>query len=221
MPLSQFKIEVLGRDRTITALYNPEEYTVAKDNNFSVQGVPGLNSPVVQFVHGNQRTLEVELLCDSWDTPFLPKRDVREQTQPIVDLMRIDGGLHAPPLLRVKMASLRMDCVLSRVSEQFTMLLPDGMPVRARLSCTFLEVVDPEHDAIEANLLSTDLTSLHVVMHGDTLSSIAAARYDDPGTWRPIALANGIADPMTVAVGQTLRVPSLPFPDPETGEAVA
>jgi hypothetical protein len=221
MPLGQFKIEVLGRGRTITVLYNPEEYTVARDANFSVQGVPGLNAPVVQFVHGNQRTLELDLLCDSWDTPVLPKRDVREQTQPIVDLMRIDGELHAPPLLRVTMSSLRMDCVLSRVSEQFTMLLPDGMPVRARLSCTFIEVVDPELDAKEANLLSTDLTSLYEVMHGDTLSSIAAARYDDAGRWRPIALANGIADPMTVAVGQTLRVPSLPFPDPETGEAVA
>ena len=220
MPLGQFKIEVLGRGRTITVLYNPEEYTVAKDNNFSVQGVPGLNSPVVQFVHGNQRTLEVDLLCDSWDTPFLPKRDVREQTRLIVDLMRIDGELHAPPLLRVTMSSLRMDCVLSRVSEQFTMLLPDGMPVRARLSCTFIEVVDPEQDAKEANLLSTDLTSLYVVMHGDTLSSIAGARYDDPGRWRPIAVANEIADPASIAVGQTLQVPSLPYLDPETGEAV-
>ena len=49
-------------------LYNPEEYTVSKDNNFAVQGVPGLGSPIVQFVNGNQRTLEVELFFDTWDT---------------------------------------------------------------------------------------------------------------------------------------------------------
>jgi nucleoid-associated protein YgaU len=221
MPLSQFKIEVEGReDSTLTVLYNPEEYTVSKDNNFAVQGVPGRNSPVVQFVNGNQRTLEVELFCDTWDTASKVKSDVRGQTRPITDLMRIDGELHAPPILIVTMASLRLRCVLSRVSEQYTMFMPDGMPVRARLTCSFLEVVVPEQDALESNLLTSDFSKVHVVARGDTLSSIAASRYEDPATWRPIALANGIANPLRIAVGQTLRIPALPFLHPETGEAV-
>ncbi len=58
-------------------------------------------------------------------------------------------------------------------------------------------------------------------MRGETLSAIAGARYDDPQLWRPIALANGIADPRAIAVGQSLRIPSLPFHDPDTGEEVA
>jgi LysM repeat protein len=221
VPLKQFKIQVEGReDSTLTVLYNPEEYTVSKDNNFAVQGVPGRNSPVVQFVNGNQRTLEVELFCDTWDTASQVKSDVRHQTRPITDLMRIDSELHAPPILIVTMASLRLRCVLSRVSEQYTMFLPDGMPVRARLTCSFLEVVDPEQDAKEANLLTSDFSKVHVVARGDSLSSIAASRYEDPRKWRPIALANGIANPLPIAVGQTVQIPPLPFLHPETGEAV-
>jgi LysM repeat protein len=134
--------------------------------------------------------------------------------------MRIDSELHAPPILIVTMASLRLRCVLSRVSEQYTMFMPDGMPVRARLTCSFLEVVDPEQDAKEANLQTADFSKVHVVARGDTLSSIAASRYEDAGKWRPIALANGIANPLRIAVGQSLRIPALPFLHPETGEAV-
>jgi hypothetical protein len=220
MPLRKFKIEVEGRDTTLTVDYNPEEYTVSKDNNFAVQGVPGLGSPIVQYVHGNQRTLEVQLFCDSWDTENVVKVDVREQTRPIVDLMRVDGELHAPPILIVTMASLRMRCVLSRVSEQFTMFQVDGMPVRARLTCTFIEVKSAEQEAMEANLQTADFTKAHVVEIGDTLSAIAGDLYGDPRLWRPIALANRIANPTLIGVGDTLQIPSLPFADPETGEAV-
>ena len=139
MPLKQLTIEDEDRGTQLTVLYNPEEYTVNNDNNFAVQNVPGLGSPIVQFVNGNQRTLEVELFFDTYDTPTLPKQDVREQTGPVVGLMAIDGDLHAPPILRVKMASLNLRCVLSRVSERFIMFMPDGVPVRARLNCTFIE----------------------------------------------------------------------------------
>ena len=49
---------------------------------------------------------------------------------------------------------------------------------------------------------------------------LAALLYDDPLAWRPIAIANRLDDPRAIAVGQQLRVPSLPFVDPETREVV-
>ena len=221
MPLKQLKIRVDRRDTELTVDYNPEEYTVNKDNNFAVQSVPGLGSPIVQFVNGNQRTLEVELFFDTYDTPTLPKEDVRNQTRQIVDLMRIDGELHAPPILNVAMASLNLDCVLSRVSERYLMFMPDGVPVRARLNCTFIECVDPEQEAKAANLQTADFSAVHVVTLGETLSGIAAAVYEDARLWRPIAIVNGIANPRQLGVGDALRIPSLPFLDPASGEVVS
>ena len=221
MPLSQLKIEIEDRGTVLTVSYNPEEYTVNKDNNFAVQTVPGLGSPIVQFVNGNQRTLEVELFFDTYDTPSQPKQDVREQTDPIVALTAVDGELHAPPILRVRMASLNLRCVLSRVSERFIMFTSDGTPVRARLNCTFIEYVDPEQEAKATNLQTADFSKVHVVTRGETLSGIAATLYQDPAHWRPIALANGIANPRSITVGQALRIPPLPFLDPDTGEVVA
>lgn len=221
MPLKKLKIAIESSGEELTVLYNPEEYTVNKDNNFAVQSVPGLGSPIVQFVNGNQRTLEVELFFDTYDTPSLPKSDVRDQTKQITGLMVIDGELHAPPVLRVTMASLNFRCVLSRVSERFLMFMPDGVPVRARLTCTFIEFVDAAQEAQAANLQTADFSKFHVVAAGETLSGIATAVYEDPEMWRPIALANELANPLRIAVGDRLRIPPLPFLNPETGEAVA
>jgi hypothetical protein len=220
MPLKQLKIRV-RRGTELTVDYNPEEYTVNKDNNFAVQGVPGLGSPIVQFVNGNQRTLEVELFFDTYDTPALPKEDVRNKTRQIVDLMAIDGELHAPPILNVSMASLNLRCVLSRVSERYLMFMPDGVPVRARLNCTFLEYVDPEQEAKAANLQTADFSAVHMVTLGETLSGIAATVYEDARLWRPIAIVNGISNPRRLRAGDALRIPSLPFLDPASGEAVS
>ena len=220
MPLKQLTITVEHTDTLFAVDYNPEEYTINKDNNFAVQNVPGLGSPIVQFVNGNQRTLELELFFDSYDNPTLPKTDVRVQTSRVTDLMALDSDLHAPPVLVVAMASLQFRCVLSRVSQRFIMFMPDGMPVRARLNCTFIEYVDPEQQARTDHLLTADFSKLHVVGRGDTLSAIAGHLYDDPGGWRLIALANGIADPRAIVPGQTLRIPALPFVDPDSRQVV-
>src|SRR6516164_7318508 len=46
-------------------MFNPEEYSLNKDNNFASQAIPGLSSPILQFVHGNLRTLDMELFFDT------------------------------------------------------------------------------------------------------------------------------------------------------------
>jgi hypothetical protein len=220
MPLKQLTIEVERPPSTIIVRYNPEELTINKDNNFAVQTVFGRSDPLVQFVNGNQRTLDVELFFDTYDTPVVPKADVRDETRQVTDLMNIESESHAPPILVLAMAQLRFRCVLSRVSQRFVLFMPNGTPVRARLQCTFVECVDPAPAAAAANLQTADFTKVHTVTRGETLSSIAALRYDDPALWRPIAMANDIADAAAIAPGQSLRIPPLPYVDPLTREVV-
>lgn len=224
MGLEKAKIKVFRNKepKEITVLFNPEEYTINKDNNFAVQGVPGLSAPIVQFVNGNLRTLEMELFFDTWDTPWHPKKDVRtEFTSKIIQLMEIDSELHAPPLLLVSWSSLQFRCVLARVNQKFTMFDSDGKPVRARLTCTFNEVIDPEQEAREVNRQTVDFSKAHIVTQDETLSGIATKFYNDPQAWRPIAVANGIDDPRSIFPGQSLLVPSLPFTDPQSREVVS
>src|SRR5713226_10691517 len=111
------RIQILNEKtgNTLSVMFNPEEYSLNKDNNFASQAIPGLTSPLLQFVHGNLRTLEMELFFDTTQG----RTDVREQTQKIVNLLKIDPDLQAPPVLRVAWASLQLRCVLARVGQKF------------------------------------------------------------------------------------------------------
>lgn len=223
MGLEKVQIKNLFTGETTKALFNPEEYTLNQDNNFASQTVPGLSAPLLQFVNGNLRTLEMELLFDTYlphTTEGQPIRDVREETQKVINLMRINSEFHAPPVLEVTWGSLFFRCVLARVSQKFIMFLNDGRPVRARLSVTFNEFIDEEREAKEVNRQTADYSKVHTVIQGETLSAIASRFYGDARLWRPIAIENDLANPRALFTGQQLRIPSLPFTDPESGEAV-
>ena len=223
--MDKLEIQIVNGSRAgqkFKVLFNPEEYTVNTDNNFAVQGIPGLPAPLIQFVNGNMRTLDMELFLDTWDSNVPPsgKGDVRDLCRRITGLMEIDSDLHAPPVLNLSWASLQFQCVLAKVTQKFIMFADDGKPVRARLTCTFNEIVDPEQAVKQANPQTADYSKLHIVAQGETLSGIAGKLYNDPRSWRPIAVANGIADTRSLFPGQPLRIPSLPFIDPDTREVV-
>jgi len=207
MPLSKAKIVIEHTGEEIAVMFNPEEYTVQKDNNFASQSIPGLSSPIIQFVNGNLKTLEMELFFDTTDE----RRDVREETTKVSGLLDIDSDLHAPPVVRVVWASLQFRGVLTKASQQFTKFLESGEPVRARLNVSFSEFIDEEREAKEVNRQTADFTKTHVVTGGETLSLIASRYYEDAKNWRPIAIVNGIDDPRSLEPGQSLIIPSLPI----------
>jgi LysM repeat protein len=197
-------------------MFNPEEYSLNKDNNFASQAIPGLGSPILQFVNGGLRTLDMELFFDTTDD----QTDVREQTSLITNLLIIDSNLHAPPLLEVDWGSLSFTCVLAKASQKFLKFLPNGWPCRARMNVTFNEYLDAATQVAAANLQTADFTKVHTTKSGDTLWSIAGQFYEDATKWRPIALVNGLADPRSITPGLELQIPSLPYVDPNSGEVV-
>jgi hypothetical protein len=216
MALEKARITIDHTGRQLEVMFNPEEYTLSRDNNFASQAVPGLSSPLIQFVHGNLRTLEMELFFDT----FEQHRDVREETQKVVGLLDIDPELHAPPVLRISWASLQFRCVLARASQKYILFFQDGRPARARLSVSFQEYVEPGRETREVKRQTANFSKSHTVVQGETLSAIAGRYYEDPLMWRPIALENGLDDPRAIVTGQTLLVPPLPYINPETGEVL-
>ena len=216
MPLAKAKILIEATGEQFEVKFNPEEYTINKDNNFAAQNVPGLSGPLLQFVHGNMRTLEMELFFDTYEQ----NRDVREDTTKITDLLKINRDLHAPPIVQISWASLQFRGVLVRAGQKFILFFPDGRPARARIACTFHEFIDPTREAKEVDRQTANFSKTHVVVEGETVSGIAGRLYNDPQLWRPIAIANEISNPRSLTPGQSLIVPSLPFVDPESGEVL-
>jgi nucleoid-associated protein YgaU len=111
--------------------------------------------------------------------------------------------------------------VLARCSQRFTMFLPDGTPVRARLAVSFSEYRNIELEAKEVKRETADYSNRHTVLQGETLSSIAGQAYGDPRLWRAIAAANRLQRARHLVPGTQLLLPHLPWRDPETGKVVA
>jgi nucleoid-associated protein YgaU len=203
----------------VVVQFNPEEYTLNRETSFAQLAVPGLSAPVVQFLHGNAQTLEMELLVDTTEKSPAggPGSDVRRLVQAVTGLMDIDPDLHAPPPVIFSWGQLTFTCVVTKASQRYIMFRPDGTPVRARLTVGLSEYRNVELEAKEVKRQTVDYTKVHIVAEGDTLALIAYREYADPTAWRPIALRNGITDPRQLTVGATLSIPRMPYTDPATG----
>jgi Contractile injection system tube protein/LysM domain len=209
----------------IACQFNPTEYTLNKGAQTAEIPIPGLDSPLLQFVRGQAETLSADLFFDTTDdagaTSVLP---VTEHTDRVYELVKIDPSTHAPPVCRFSWGNqgfpgILLDdhlsqqrrtsftCIVDSVRQRFTLFNPDGIPLRATLSVTLREYKTLSGQISDLHLESTDLTHAHVVAEGETLSRIAAAVYGDPRRWRFIADANAIVDPLALEPGSILAVP--------------
>jgi nucleoid-associated protein YgaU len=135
--------------------------------------------------------------------------DVREYTEQIAMLAVPDQELHRPPVCRLKWGDFTIFTgVMTQLNQRFTMFLPTGIPVRATLSCTFVEYRTEAHiKASEPH--SADVAKTRMVQRNDTLQSIAAEEYNDPSLWRLIARANSMVNPRDLRPGTVLMIPKL------------
>ena len=197
----------------ISVLFNPNQYTFAKSIQLAEAGVQGLRSPLLQFVRGNARTLSMSLFFDTYES----REDVRLYTNRVYALMDVEAETHVPAIVRFRWGEGRWGshddnsfrCVIEQVSGQFTLFLDDGTPARATLTVTFKEWIDPEVSVRDPKTSSSDHVKTRAVQRADTLMSIAAAEYGDPGRWRPIAAANRIDNPRRLEAGRVLVIPAL------------
>jgi hypothetical protein len=220
----------------IEALFNPHEISRSRSVNWhgkkvASQGGGWTWSDTEQhFLSVGAETLSLELFFDTYEArsqvsgwqraasfvqpanPFQGSdaTDVTRLTDQVAKLAEVDRELHHPPICLLSWGAFGriFTGVLTELDQRFTLFLADGTPVRATLSCSFLEFQTRAHRrAREMN--SADVVKSRVVRRHDTLHSIAAEEYGDPGQWRHIAGANGIVNPRTVRPGMVLTIPKL------------
>jgi nucleoid-associated protein YgaU len=218
----------------IEVLFNPEQLTVTRSVGWQAEAVAGHGgpdgeAPELEFHAVEPVSLGLDLFFDTyesrpdavgWARAALPPvpgglisrrtaTDVREHTARIAGLAEIDPELHRPPVCRLRWGRVDiLEAVLTDLTETYTMFLEDGTPVRATLSCRFLEVVSQARIRV-AEPHSADVPRTRRVTRGDTLHAIAAQEYGDPARWREIARANAIIDPLRLRPGDVLVVPRL------------
>jgi nucleoid-associated protein YgaU len=222
MGLERAVIEIDPRDRgpnlaaSITVQFNPAEYSLAKGAQIAEIAIPGIDSPILQFVRGQNEKLTLELFFDTTGEGMgeSPVRDVRDLTAPVYELVKIQGNTHAPPRIRfVWGKGLSFRAIVESIQQKFTVFNPQGIPLRASLAMTFREYKTLEEQLGELNLQSSDHSKERLVQRNDTITRIAYEAYGDSSKWRFIAEdpanAGLIDNPRKLVPGTRLQIPAI------------
>ncbi len=195
-------------------MYNPAEITTNKTANWNRPPARGARSAGKPEFHGaGPQGVQMEIWFDAWDTP---DADITAKVRTLFDWTKPTKASMSkapqPPILTILWGSSKVfqdyRCFLKSVSAKYVLFTPDGTPLRASCNITLEEV--PE-DTPQQNPTSGSRESRrsHLLNEGDSLAAIAFREYGDPNLWRGIAAFNEIDDPLRVAPGTRILVPSI------------
>lgn len=204
----------------ITVLFNPTEYSYERTNTYKGTAVPGLGTPLLQFVNGESDQLSMELFLDDYTDPKGPTSLQQKEAEPLTKrlkaltkLLEIDRDLHAPPPVRFNWGPLEFTAVIEKLGRKVTMFHPDGTPARATLSVSFKEYRTLRQQIEDPRRESADKSKRRVVVGREALWFIAAREYDDANEWVRIAEANDLDDPRDITPGDWLLLPPIENPN--------
>ena len=206
--------------------FNPTEFSLDKAAQIAEITIPGLDSPLLQFIRGQNEKLSVDLFFDTTeDGTGAGATSVTTLTDQIYSLVKIEPDGHAPPVCTfIWNASFpgadlpptagnqrrnHFQCVVESIKQKFTFFSPEGIPLRATVALVLREYKTLDEQLDQLNLTSPNRTHGHVTAAGDTLAGIARRFYRRPEAWRPIAVANEIDDPRRLSAGEFLRIPPI------------
>ena len=208
------------KGKVISVLFNPTEYSFERSNSYKTTAVPGLGSPLLQFVNGESDRLSIDLFLDDYTDPEGPTSLQQKEKNPVatrlVDiskLLEIDRDLHAPPPVRFNWGPMEFTAVIEKLGRKVTMFHPDGTPARATLSVSFKEYRTLRKQLEEPRRESADKSKRRVVVGRERLWFIAAREYDDSTQWPRIAAANDLDDPREIEPGDWLLLPPIENPN--------
>jgi hypothetical protein len=219
MPFTHATIQDLSSSGLPVAVkFNPAEYTIQRNMNYAEVQVPGLQTPLLQFVRGDAQTLSLELFLDASDRLSKGKPKAESEQAPkgidgdlgeLRKLVTINKDLHAPPVVEFKWGTQKFQGVVTGYSEKFVMFDPEGSVLRARVTLQLKKYTPAEIQLKDLKKQSPDRTKTRVVREGERIDVIASEEYGDAAFWPAIARANRLARPRLLVPGTLLVIPPL------------
>jgi len=213
-------------EENIPVQFNPTELSLDKSIRLAEINIPGLDSPILQFVRGQNEKINIDLFFDTTEDGIgTGTTSVTTYTDRVYELVKIEPETHAPPVCIFSwnkkfpgsdvsahignQKRTNFKCIVESVKQKFTLFSPEGVPLRATLTVSLREYKKLDEQLGQLGLSSPDRTHSHIIERGDTLSSISNRYYLKVGEWRHIADENEIDDPRRIGTGRFLRIPPL------------
>jgi hypothetical protein len=178
------------KDQSISVPVNPDKYSRSikiEYNQEQEQGTQGNNPP---YTKTPPEELQFEFLYDGTGV-VAGSKNIQESIETLKKTVyKIEGDIHRPNFLKLLWGDLSFNCVLKELKIDYTLFKPDGTPLRAMVSATFMHVVDEKRRSAEQGKNSPDLTHVRYVKEGDTLPLMSHKIYGDASLYIQVARYN-------------------------------
>lgn len=227
MALQHLRIQVpkkTGEDYVFTAWINPSSYsyTYGIQADSSPTSTGNYGEPVAKGRGPGKISFKLILDATGLVAPPLPNQLIPSDgvASLINDFIKNCAGPYepggsqskpevCPPILNLSWAQLQFKCILSGLSVDYKLFKPDGTPIRAELSPSFIEyhATAAQQDPAIAVEPPPPPPKLVTVTAGDTLPMLCTRIYGDASLYMLVAMANQLTNFRSLTPGAVLVFP--------------
>lgn len=200
-----------------TVGFNPSSFAINNKIEYKQAEARGQDGGDPQFDKIPPLEFSIEFTLDGTGVTIgaLPageqKDYVKKQIKKLRDVTgsNINGEIHRPNYLAVLWGTFYIECVLTALNVTYNLFDREGSPLRAKITCSFLERIGPGKGGRQSRLESPDLTKHVRLKEGDMLPLIAQKHYDDPAYYLQLARVNKLKNFRNIPPGTELILPPL------------
>ncbi|MEX2336458.1 MAG: LysM peptidoglycan-binding domain-containing protein, partial [Fulvivirga sp.] len=119
------------------------------------------------------------------------------------------GDIHRPNCLIINWGTLVFKCRLENMTINYKLFSPEGLPLRATVTASFIELINQQEMVAKQKSQSPDITHARTVRAGDTLPGLAKTIYGDERYYTLVAQANKIVHFRNLVPGQQILFPPI------------
>jgi nucleoid-associated protein YgaU len=192
-----------------TSYVNPNEITLAYEHEFDEAQGSGTTGSRMNFKKMKPGELSLVFFIDGTGANG-ELIDVQARIAEFQTATGYNGDIHRPNYLIVSWGTLTVRrCVLKGASIAYKMFKPNGVPLRAAITATFVDNADDKSRVAMAQDQSPDLTHVRIIRAGDVLPQLCTEIYGNPLLYLKVAAANGIDDFRALTPGMRVFFPPL------------
>ncbi|MEM9835011.1 MAG: hypothetical protein AAF828_00830 [Bacteroidota bacterium] len=190
-------------------LVNPETYSQEYTIEYNTDTAQGEDGAEAKYT----RHSPSEFSCDLWfdNTGIIdgkPQPDIHDQLDTFKKfLLDLEEETHEPRHFKIIWGKMLFNGRLTALNVEYKLFKPDGTPIRAKATVTFVGSFDDVLRQARSNLQSPDLTHQRIVHAGETLANLCQEIYGDVRYVNTIARLNELNSFRRVEVGQVLFFP--------------
>ena len=201
---------------SFTVMFNPNTFSINNKFEYNRNDAKGQNGGDPQFQQIPPLEFSIDFTLDGTGVGLANyNSDKTDYVKKQVSALRhttasyINGEIHRPNYLAILWGTFYLECVLTAMNITYNLFDREGSPLRAKISCSFLERIAPGKGGRQSRLESPDLTKYVLIKEGDQLPLLAQKKYGDAAYYLQVAKVNNLKSFRKLIPGSSIMLPPI------------